>query len=181
MCVSQGIHPYHTHTHTPKYFTDFTTRKGCKTPEIGQKSKGIWNWDLTLPKWFWEGVQNLSFDYKNNFYYTKLLYLLLYPKIITKIITSGILNKKMQWHDYCSSVHWKKQEKYIASQWNRSTFLDTNYQTRHAFSHIIQKATDNNESESVIDGLVVSRSYGVASNHFYPIHWWSLATRLIIK
>ena len=53
------------------------------------------NQDLTTPKSFLEGVQNPSFEYKNNFYYYFIiivLYSQLYQKIITRCFSYKNLN-----------------------------------------------------------------------------------------
>ena len=51
------------------------------------KNDSPWNQDLTPPKSFLEGVQNLSFEYKNNnYYYILLLQLCYIPNYIKKLL-----------------------------------------------------------------------------------------------
>ena len=50
---------------------------------------------------------------------------------------------------------------------NGTDLLSLTLATNTTFlSHINQKATDNNKTESVRDGLVVTRSYGCSCKHF---------------
>ena len=46
----------------------------------------------------------------------------------------------------------------MCSQWNWSALYQSNYQQKHAFSHIIQKAVDNNLSEEKTEHLTCDRS-----------------------
>ena len=75
------------------------------------------NQDLTPPKSL-EGVQNPSFEYKNNFYYYFIITIVLYSQLYQKIITRCSLYKKSQWHDYYISSMRKKQKGCLCSQWN---------------------------------------------------------------
>ena len=52
------------------------------------------NQDLTTPKSFLEGVQNPSFEYKNNFYYYFII-IVLYSQLYQKIITRCSLYKNL--------------------------------------------------------------------------------------
>ena len=45
------------------------------------KNDSYWNQDLTPPKSSLEGVQNLSFEYKNNYYYNFVISIVLYSKL----------------------------------------------------------------------------------------------------
>ena len=107
------------------------------------------NQDLTQPKSFLEGVQNPSFEYKNSFYYYYfiIIIIVLYSQLYQNIITRCSLYKKLQWHDYYISSNRKKQKGFLCSQWNWNAFSKSNYKQKHAFSHIIQKAVENNLSE----------------------------------
>ena len=53
------------------------------------------NQDLTTPKSFLEGVQNPSFEYKNNFYYYFIIIIVLYSQLYQKIITRCSLYKNL--------------------------------------------------------------------------------------
>ena len=53
------------------------------------------NQDLTPPKSFLEGVQNPSFEYKNNFYYYIIIIIVLYSQLYQKIITRCSLYKNL--------------------------------------------------------------------------------------
>ena len=53
------------------------------------------NQDLTTPKSFLEGVQNPSFEYKNNFYYYSIIIIVLYSQLYQKIITRCSLYKNL--------------------------------------------------------------------------------------
>ena len=66
------------------------------------------NQDLTPPKSFLEGVQNSSFEYKNNFYYYFIIIIVLYSQLYQKIIMRCSQYKKSQWHDYYISSKRKK-------------------------------------------------------------------------
>ena len=52
------------------------------------------NQDLTPPKSFLEGLQNPSFEYKNNFYYYFIIIIVLYYQLYQKIITRYSQYKK---------------------------------------------------------------------------------------
>ena len=67
------------------------------------------NQDLTTPKPFLEGLQNLSFEYKNNYYNFYYYNYVKFP-IISKTITRCSWYKKSQWHDYYISSKRKKQK-----------------------------------------------------------------------
>ena len=45
------------------------------------KNDSPWNQDLTPPKSSLEGVQNLSFEYKYNYYYNFIISIVLYSKL----------------------------------------------------------------------------------------------------
>ena len=53
------------------------------------------NQDLTLPKSFLEGVQNLSFEYKKNYYYYFIITIVLYSQLYQNIITRCSLYKNL--------------------------------------------------------------------------------------
>ena len=63
---------------------------GVKQP----KNDSPQNQDLTQPKSILEGVQNLSFQYKNNFYYYFIITIVLYSQLYQNIITRCSLYKK---------------------------------------------------------------------------------------
>ena len=65
--------------------------------------------------------------------------------------------KKSWWHDYYVSSKRKKQKGCLCSQWNWNAFSQSNYKQKHAFSHIIQKAVDNNLSEEKTETLTCDR------------------------
>ena len=68
------------------------------------------------------------------------------------------LYKKSWWHDYYVSSKRKKQKGYLCSQWNWNSFSKSNYKQKHASSHTIQKAVDNNLSEEKTEHLTCDRS-----------------------
>ena len=76
------------------------------------------NQDLTPPKSFLEGVQNPSFEYKNNLYYYFIIIIVLYSQLYQKIIIRCSQDKNLQWHDYYISSKRKKQKGCLCSQWN---------------------------------------------------------------
>ena len=53
------------------------------------------NQDLTPPKSFLEGVQNLNFEYKINYYYYFIITIVLYSQLYQKIITRCSLYKNL--------------------------------------------------------------------------------------
>ena len=76
---------------------------------------------------------------------------------IKKLLPDAPSIKKSQWHDYYISSKRKKQKGYLCSQWNWNAFYQSNYKQKHAFSHIIQKAVDNNLSEEKTETLTCDR------------------------
>ena len=65
---------------------------------------------------------------------------------------------EITWHDYYISSKRKKQKGCLCFQWNWSAFYQSNYQQKHVFSHIIQKAVDNNLSEERTKCLTCDKS-----------------------
>ena len=59
------------------------------------KNDSSQNQDLTTPKSFLEGVQNPSFEYKNNFYYYFIIIIVVYSQLYQKIITRCSLCKNL--------------------------------------------------------------------------------------
>ena len=81
------------------------------------------------------------------------------------------LYKKSSWHDYYVSSKRKKQKGYLCSQWNWNAFSKNNYKQKHAFSHIIQKAVDNNLSEEKTEHLTCDRwNYSPHPIPTWPTH-----------
>ena len=78
-------------------------------------------------------------------------------KIVIIIITRCSWYKKSWWHDYYISSKRKKQKGCLCSQWNWNAFSQSNYKQKHAFSHTIQKAVDNNLSEEKTETLTCDR------------------------
>ena len=115
------------------------------------------NQDLTTPKSFLEGVQNPSFEYKNNFYYYFIIIIVLYSQLYQKIITRCSLYKNLN----CMIITLVPREKSrkVACVLNGTEMLSPKATTKkkHAFSHIIQKAVDNNLSEENTEHLICDR------------------------
>ena len=87
------------------------------------------NQDLTQPKSILEGVQNPSFEYKNNFYYF-IIIIVLYSQLYQKIITRCSWHKKLQWHNYYISSKRKKAERLPVFSVELKCFLPKQLQTK---------------------------------------------------
>ena len=86
----------------------------------------------------------------------QLYYILNYiKKLLPDVPCIKILLAGVGWF-HCSKR--KKQKGCLCSQWNWNAFSQSNYQQKHAFSHIIQKAIDNNFSEEKTEYLTCDRS-----------------------
>ena len=106
---------------------------------------------------FWKGYKIQVLNIKNYYYYYFIITIMLYSQLYQKIITRCSLYKKSSWHNYYVSSKRKKQKGYLCSQWSWNAFSKNNYKQKHAFSHIIQKAVDNNLSEEKTEHLTCDR------------------------
>ena len=86
------------------------------------KNDSHWNEDLTPPKSFLERVQNLSFEYKNNYYYNFIITIVLYSQLYYKFITRCSLNKNLNGMIITLVSREKSRKGCLCSQWNRSAF-----------------------------------------------------------
>ena len=75
------------------------------------------NQDMTPPNSFLEGVQNLSFEYKNYYYYF-IITIVLYSQLYKKIITICSLYKNLDGMIIMLVPREKKQKGCLCSQWN---------------------------------------------------------------
>ena len=116
------------------------------------------NQDLMPPESFLEGVQNPHFEYKNNnYYYCFIIRIVLYSQLYQKIITRHSLYKNLDGM-IIMLVPTDKSRK-VACVLNGTEMLSTKATTKKkAFSHIIQKAVDNNFSEEKTEHLTCDRS-----------------------
>ena len=114
------------------------------------------NQDLTSPKSFLEGVQNLNFEYKKII--ILLLQLCYIPNYIKKIINRCSLYKNLNGMIITLVPTDKSRKVTCVLNGTENAFYQSNYQKEHALSHIIQKAVDNNFSKQKTEHLTCDRS-----------------------
>ena len=171
-----------THTHPLKTIHEFlkSYKWGHTEVEWGggyavkqPKNDSPQNQDLTTPKSFLEGVQNPRFEYKNNFYYYFIIIIVLYSQLYQKIITRCSLYKNLD--GMIITLVPEEKSRKVVCVLNGTEMLSPKATTKkkHAFSHIIQKAVDNNLSEENTEHLICDRwNYSVKIFTAHPTPAW---------